>query len=154
MELQKRWLIIVNYSQKHGQFYFLTQIHNWLNECQFLKSLYSWKYSWECSKWLQELMYWSNMSPMFPCRYSSAEGSMKPASLLLASAAEPLFPDLLLLTRTDCGCQPPHPPDSLSADSRAKTITMPIPPTASSAIATHTEQSQKPVLDLHHLTAP
>lgn len=31
---------------------------------------------------------------------------MKPAGLLSASAAEPLFPFLTLLARTDCGCQP------------------------------------------------
>lgn len=51
----------------------------------------------------------SNISVLFLCRYSPVEGSMKPASPLSASAAEPLFPYLSLLTRTDCGCQPTSP---------------------------------------------
>lgn len=56
-----------------------------------------------------ELLLYSNMSILFPCRYSPAEGSMKPASPLSASAAQPPFPYLSLLTRTDCGCQPSCP---------------------------------------------
>lgn len=47
-----------------------------------------------------------HMTLLLSCRYSPVEGSMKPAGLLSASAAEPLFPFLTLLARTDCGCQP------------------------------------------------
>lgn len=92
-------------------------------------------------RWLLLPLLFSNVCVLFPCRYSPAEGSMKLASLLSASAAEPPFHYLSLLTRTDCGCQPtspstppqshplPPPPPTpvLPAASREKTRTVPIP---------------------------
>lgn len=102
----------------------------------------------------------SNVCVLFPCRYSPAEGSMKLASLLSASAAEPPFHYLSLLTRTDCGCQPtspstpphpipslhPHPLPSSQQPAEKRLELCPFPVATSSTIATHAEQSQQPTV--------
>lgn len=91
------------------------------------------------------------MPALFFCRYSLVERSMKSASLLSASAAEPLFPYLSLLTRTDCGCQPSSPQSPQQPAEKTLEL-FPFPIAVSSAIATHAEQSKQPTLTLPEAT--
>lgn len=93
-------------------------------------------------------LFYSDISVLFLRRYSPVEGSMKPASLLSASAPEPLFPYLSLLTSdwltVAVNLLPPLNFPQQPAEKRLEL--RPFPHPTFSAIATHAEQCRQPIL--------